>query len=104
MCCGQKRSSQSNTLVPSQPRPTPSQTRLNLRQRPAPLVAAPAVESVSTAPPQAPVPLRYLKTDSVRVRGVTTGQSYEFSGPRAIVDVDPRDVPALLNTNVFRRA
>jgi hypothetical protein len=48
--------------------------------------------------------VRYLETSPIRVRGLATGRSYEFSGSRPIQQVDARDASSLLNTRFFRRA
>jgi hypothetical protein len=42
-------------------------------------------------------------TAPVRVRGLITARSYEIKGPQSVTDVDPRDVPGLLSTGLFRR-
>jgi hypothetical protein len=57
---------------------------------------------VSTS--QSSVSVRYLETSPIRVRGLVSGMSYEFSGAAPIQEVDARDASTLLNTRFFRRA
>ncbi|MFZ1007156.1 MAG: hypothetical protein WAN65_09980 [Candidatus Sulfotelmatobacter sp.] len=56
------------------------------------------------APQHSPVNLRYLKTSPVRVRGLITGNLYEFPGPNTVQTIDPRDVSGLVYTGLFRHA
>ncbi len=69
--------------------------------------AAPGREQATTASPPAPRPgdiaVRYLRATPVRVRGLITGRSYEFSETQRLAQVDPKDVPGLLSTELFRR-
>ena len=46
----------------------------------------------------------YLGDAPIRVRGLATGRSYEFSGVQLIQNVDSRDASSLLSTRFFRRA
>jgi hypothetical protein len=48
--------------------------------------------------------VRYLDNSRIRVRGLVSGMSYEFSGSLPVQQVDSRDAPTLLNTGLFRRA
>jgi hypothetical protein len=48
--------------------------------------------------------VRYVDHSLVRVRGLQTGRTYEFSGTDATQAVDARDAPTLLATRFFRRA
>jgi hypothetical protein len=50
------------------------------------------------------VGLRYVEDSPIRVRGLVSGMCYEFSGARAVQEVDVRDASSLLNTRFFRRA
>jgi hypothetical protein len=99
-CCGQRRAQLQNSSV----------------QRPArithPTVPAPRRVSVGRPPPLPPsqlgldatLSIRYLKSSPIRVQGLMTGRSYEFSGSQTIQSVDARDASSLLNTRFFRRA
>jgi hypothetical protein len=107
MCCGQKRSLLSSHAVPSQARPMPVQVGANPRrlsfQR---TVAKGAAVTDPVAPAgttSSEMALRYLRAAPVRVRGLITGRTYEFSGPQSVALIDPRDVPGLQNTGLFRR-
>jgi hypothetical protein len=51
----------------------------------------------------AAVAISYLESAPVRVQGLATGRTYEFSAARTAHLVDPRDAGALLNTGLFRR-
>jgi hypothetical protein len=48
--------------------------------------------------------IRYLGDASIRVRGLASGRSYEFSEVQAVQNVDTRDASSLLSTRFFRRA
>jgi hypothetical protein len=48
--------------------------------------------------------MRYVETSPIRVRGLVSGTSYEFSGTAPIQEVDVRDAASLLNTRFFRHA
>jgi len=48
--------------------------------------------------------VRYVEQSPIRVQGLQSGRSYEFSGQKSIQPVDARDAAALLNTRFFRRA
>jgi hypothetical protein len=125
MCCGQKRSELRNsqtqrtaqtvaqhtsanspaqavrtqTSVPSanprasQYQPARPQTR-----------AVPPQTHATVSTSQSSVSVRYLETSPIRVRGLVSGMSYEFSGAAPIQEVDARDASTLLNTRFFRRA
>jgi len=58
--------------------------------------------SATTAPSS--INVRYLEKSPIRVRGSVSGMFYEFSGPRAVQQVDARDAASLLNTRFFRCA
>jgi hypothetical protein len=125
MCCGQKSTalpnsqSQVTTRTVAQYSSGNSQAQAVRTQQPSRL-ASPAV---SPRPPvstpsgsdqrRAPAPVstsqsfinvRYLETSPIRVRGLVTGMSYEFSGAAPVQQVDARDASSLLNTRFFRRA
>ncbi len=68
-------------------------------------VAPPAAPASSVSPAaESSVRLQYKDQSPVHVRGLATGLSYSFSGAQPLQDVDPRDVPSLLQTRFFRRA
>jgi hypothetical protein len=100
MCCGQRRSLLNSRAAPSQPRARAPQAGANGQQLnflrdadvPPPIAASPA-----------DVAMRYSSAGAVRVRGLITGRSYEFTGPQSVVSIDPRDVPGFLHTGLFRR-
>jgi hypothetical protein len=124
MCCGQKRAELSNSqpqrMTPNLPRSisgnsraqalrtqpsTPSametllpQSAVNAAMRSTQLQAA-----TTTATPHSSVSVRYLENSPIRVRGLVSGMCYEFSGSRAVQQVDARDASSLLNTRFFRR-
>ena len=121
MCCGQKRSSLQQTLLPSTRQNVPkvipgnshAQTLRNQPSVPLP-VGSTLRESANSlsasigprgaAPTSQFVGLRYVDNSPIRVRGLVSGMSYEFSGARAVQEVDVRDASSLLNTRFFRRA
>jgi hypothetical protein len=89
MCCGQKRLQQ-YSHAPRRERSDPQYVSVNL----------PPPASTS----QTPISICYLETAPVRVQGLATGRSYEFSGSQPVQSVDARDASSLLNTRYFRRA
>jgi len=48
------------------------------------------------------VPVHYLRTASIVVRGNVTGRRYTFSGDNPVQSVDARDAAGLLRTCLFR--
>jgi hypothetical protein len=50
------------------------------------------------------ISISYLEKAPLRVRGLTTGRTYEFSAADPVCEVDLQDASALLNTRFFRRA
>jgi hypothetical protein len=125
MCCGQKRAELRNSQVQSSARSVPQPTSGNSPARAVRTQSAtpPAVRTSPSHPPaysptrsvqpQVPAPtstpqsaisVRYLETSPIRVRGLVSGQSYEFSGVAPVQLVDARDASSLLNTRFFRRA
>jgi hypothetical protein len=124
MCCGQKRAelsnSQSQRMTPNIPRsisgnsraqalrthpPTAPATQTAL-PRPAVNGQMPSIQlqaATTTSIPHSSVSVRYLENSPIRVRGLVSGLCYEFSGSRAIQQVDARDASSLLNTRFFRR-
>ena len=125
MCCGQKRTELRNSQPQSVARSAP-QTLSGNRQAqtvrtqphappppPAAVTHQPAYIHGQRIPPQAAMPVstqqhsirvRYVETSPIRVRGLVSGTSYEFSGTAPIQQVDARDASSLLNTRFFRRA
>jgi hypothetical protein len=100
MCCGQKRSLLSNPVARSQPRPVSPTASASPR---APNSSGRPTTPAPISPSSGDITLRYLKTAPVRVRGLITGRSYEFTAPQLVANIDPRDVPGLLSTGLFRR-
>lgn len=104
MCCGQKRSELRNSQA--------QRTAWSIPQRKSgdsPAQAARTQPSAPAAmrtisPGDASISIRYLENAPIRVRGLVSGLSYEFSGSHAIQPVDARDATSLLNTRFFRRA
>ena len=125
MCCGQKRSelrnSQTQWTTQSVPQYVPGNSASPaVRTQPwtpqgmqAASPHPPAYPQTRSVQPQVPAPVstpqsavsvRYLEKSAIRVRGLVTGVSYEFSGAAPIQHVDARDAASLLNTRFFRRA
>ena len=50
-----------------------------------------------------PTGLAYLGSEAIVVRGPVTGLTYVFGGGAAALEVDERDVPALVATRSFAR-
>jgi hypothetical protein len=50
------------------------------------------------------ITLLYSQSSHMHVRGPISGKTYQFSGAQPLQTVDPRDVTALLETGLFRRA
>jgi len=102
-------------IIP-QPPFTSRQARVAPTQASSPTSALPPPTRLSMpgtnlpAPPaHAPVPaafttICYLDSAPIRVRGLSTGRSYESSAAQAIQRVDSRDVSALLGTLVCSAA
>jgi hypothetical protein len=44
-----------------------------------------------------------VEASPLRVRGLVTGRSYEFTSSQPVQSVDARDAASLLNTRYFRR-
>jgi hypothetical protein len=59
--------------------------------------------ATTTSTPNSSVSIRYLENSPIRVRGLVSGMCYEFSGSRAVQQVDARDASSLLKTRFFRR-
>jgi hypothetical protein len=124
MCCGQKRTvlrnSQTQWTTPSvhpygsgnseaeaarSHTPTAPTTQKTSPQRAANLQTRRIQAQVATATSTQhnSISVRYLEKSPIRVRGMASGMSYEFSGSRPVQQVDARDAPSLLNTRFFRR-
>jgi hypothetical protein len=125
MCCGQKRTELRTSQAQRTARTVPQHNSGNspaqaVRTQPAtpPAVRTspphpPAYSPTRSVQPHVPAPastpqsamsVRYLETSPIRVRGLVSGQSYEFSGAAPVQHVDARDASSLLNTRFFRRA
>ena len=123
MCCGQKRTvlrnSQTQWTTPSVQQygsgnseaeaarshtPMAPTTQKTSPQRAANLQTRSIQAQVATATSTySSISVRYLEKSPIRVRGMASGMSYEFSGSRPVQQVDTRDAPPLLNTRFFRR-
>ena len=127
MCCGQKRSELRTSQAQRTARTVPQHNSGNshvhaVRTQPATQAVTqaawphqPANPHTRSVQPQAPplvsmpqssitINVRYLETSPIRVRGLVSGMSYEFSGAAPVQQVDARDASSLLNTRFFRRA
>jgi hypothetical protein len=125
MCCGQKRSELRNSQAQRTVRTVPQYVSGNSQVQAVrtQISAPPGVRSASPSrltntqtrsiQPQHSTPVstvnplvsvRYLENSPIRVRGLVTGISYEFSGSGPVQQVDARDASSLLNTRFFRRA
>ena len=122
MCCGQKRTELRNSQTqqmtpqygpasnrPQELRNQSSALPANQAASPRQLVQAQTGSAqhqaaATTATPHASISLRYLDNSPIRVRGLVSGKSYEFSNSRPVQPVDARDASSLLNTRFFRRA
>ena len=123
MCCGQKRSNlqqgplssarqNAPRVIPSNSRSQAARTQrsmpLPVGNVPSPTPASPLNASIppraGATPTSQFVGVRYVENSPIRVRGLVSGMSYEFSGTSAVQEVDARDASALLNTRFFRRA
>jgi hypothetical protein len=87
-CCGQKRAAfaQASALRRLQPAAHPAP--------PANILPPLATDSV---------PLRYLGTAAIALRGAHTGRSYYFEASGIVVAVHSADAAALLNSQLFVR-
>ena len=125
MCCGQKRTELRNSQAPGTSRTVPQYSPGNnwaqvVRTQPSapPLTrtasphqpANPQTRSIqpqaptTTSTPNSSISVRYLENSPIRVRGLVSGMSYDFSGAVPTQQVDARDASSLLNTRFFRRA
>jgi len=122
MCCGQKRTelrnNQTKWTTPSAPPYSAGYSRAQAVQTQSSAPATmqtvpPANAQIRSVQPHAAtasstqhssMSLRYLENSPIRVHGLVSGGWYEFSGARAIQQVDARDAASLLNTRFFRRA
>jgi len=125
MCCGQKRSelrsSQTLRTAQSAPKTFSANTQAHAVQTQTSAPQAkpaswpyhptnpqtgnnqPRVE-MTTSTPHSSISIRYLENSPIRVLGLVSGMSYEFSGAAPIRQVDARDASSLLSTRFFRRA
>lgn len=124
MCCGQKRSQLKSNYTTTTAQKTPQSVSgtqsIGGSRLPQPVGARPSAEQrrqivstyqtarrqrqISTTTPPSSINVRYLETSPIRVRGSVSGMIYEFSGPRAVQQVDARDASSLLKTRFFRPA
>lgn len=106
MCCGNKRSQLLNSPAqrPLRNPHVPFNRGRVVRTQPSPSSEMPTVAVQAVVDQQASVQIYYLETSPVRVQGLSTGRSYEFSGSVPVQSVDARDASSLLNTRFFRRA
>jgi hypothetical protein len=122
MCCGQKRTelrnSQTQRTTPSVPpygagNIRPQAVRTQPSAPPAMRTVPPVSTQIRSVQPQAStatstqhssISVRYQEKSPIRVRGLVSGMSYEFSGCHPVQPVDARDASSLLNTRFFRRA
>jgi hypothetical protein len=125
MCCGQNRTALRNSQAQGTTRTVPQHVSSNSRAQavrtqssapPAMQTASPyqpantqtrsiqPQHSTPTSTPHSSVSVRYLENSPIRVRGLISGMSYEFSASRPVQAVDARDASSLLNTRFFRRA
>ena len=66
--------------------------------------------ALSANPPRNPVPewsgakipIRYLQTDNILVRGPSTGKHYQFTSSAPVQMVDDADVGPLVSSGYFR--
>jgi hypothetical protein len=123
MCCGQKRTELRNSQAPGTSRTVPQYSTSNRAQAVRAQPSAPPMRTVSplqpanpqtrsiqpqaattTSTPNSSISVRYLENSPIRVRGLVSGMSYNFSGAVPVQQVDARDASCLLNTRFFRRA
>ena len=119
MCCGQKRAelrsspatakttpnSQGTllqTVSPGTYAPPTPQTVQRFAPAQAPPASASAVPDPAISSSNGSVMVRYVEQSPIRVQGLKTGRSYEFSGTHSIQAVDARDAATLLATRFFR--
>jgi hypothetical protein len=91
-CCGQTRSAPPVRRVAAAP-----PRAIGGQLQPSPAVAA------AGASPSGTARLRFVRQDSILVRGPITGRQYAFSGAAPIQQVDVLDAASLLRTSWFRR-
>jgi hypothetical protein len=123
MCCGQKRTDLRNSQAHNTARSlrqtfAANRSALAVRTHPSAPATTPTSSSrwpldaqsirpdaqAVSSPPTSSIGVRYLENSPIRVRGLVSGMSYEFSGAAPIRQVDARDAPTLLNTRFFQRA
>jgi hypothetical protein len=122
MCCGQKRTelrnSQTQRTTPSVSpyragNSGPQAVRIQPSAPPVMRIVPPVNTQILSALPQAAtttpaqhssISVRYLENSPIRVRGLVSGTSYEFSSSRPVQKIDARDASSLLDTRFFRRA
>ena len=99
-CCGQRRAQLQNSSVKKPARIThqtvPAHRRVSDGRTPPAPPSQPGLDATLS--------IRYLESSPIRVQGLMTGRSYDFSGSQSIQSVDARDAPSLLSTRFFRRA
>jgi hypothetical protein len=105
MCCGHRRSEWQNSQALTRSIQRSALTELGKSTiRPAAAAATPNAPGNSQTTTGSSIRMRSLESSPVRVRGLITGRSYEFTLSQPIQSVDTRDAASLLNTRYFKLA
>ena len=105
MCCGHRRSEWQSSQAPTRSIQRPTLTeRGKSSVRPVAAAATPNSPGNSQTTTGSSVKIRSVEASPIRVRGLFTGRSYEFTSSQPVQTVDARDAASLLNTRYFRLA
>jgi hypothetical protein len=104
MCCGHRRSEWLSSQAPMRSiqrsaLTEPGKTAI----RPSAAAATPNSTGNSQITTSSFIKIRSVEASPLRVRGLFTGRSYEFTSSQPVQSVDTRDAASLLNTRYFRR-
>src|SRR5580765_2854278 len=104
MCCGHRRSEWQSSQAPMHSIQRSAQTKLGKTAvRPAAAATMPTSAGNSQTTTGSSIKIRSVEASPLRVRGLFTGRSYEFTSSQPVQSVDARDAASLLNTRYFRR-
>lgn len=105
MCCGHRRSEWRSSQAPNRSIQRLAPTGLWKKDAVHPVTATATPDSLPGNPQTttgSSIRIRSVEASPVRVRGLVTGFSYEFTASQPVQSVDARDAASLLNTRYFK--
>jgi hypothetical protein len=103
MCCGHRRSEWQSSQAPMRSIQRSATEPGKSAVRPAAAAAIPKSDGNWQTTTGSSIKIRSVEASPLRVRGLVTGHSYEFTSSQPVQTVDARDAASLLNTRYFRR-